>query len=127
MRLVADKIDISCPEAEIYNRLLALDNKHIVELGCGRAEKTREIAIAGINPKVTAFEVDEIALAINCETNDLPNVTFRLSGAEDIPLDDASVEVVLMFRSLHHVPLDLMETSLREIWRILKPGQQAGA
>ena len=27
-----------------------------------------------------------------------------------------------MFKSLHHVPLDLMELSLREISRVLKPG-----
>jgi ubiquinone/menaquinone biosynthesis C-methylase UbiE len=29
---------------------------------------------------------------------------------------------VMMFKSLHHVPMELMETSLREIRRVLKPG-----
>jgi SAM-dependent methyltransferase len=27
-----------------------------------------------------------------------------------------------MFKSLHHVPIELMETSMREIKRVLKPG-----
>jgi ubiquinone/menaquinone biosynthesis C-methylase UbiE len=52
---------------------------------------------------------------------DLPNVNFGLSGAQDIPLDDESVDVVFMFKSLHHVPTELMEQSLREIWPVLKP------
>ena len=49
-------------------------------------------------------------------------MTFGLAGAEDIPLEDASVDVVFMFKSLHHVPVDLMDQSLREIRRVLKPG-----
>ena len=122
MRLVAEKIDQNCRESDIYNRLLALDNKHIVELDCGRAEKTRDIATSGVNRQVTAFEVDEIAHKINLGITDLPNVKFCLSGAQNIPLDDESADVVFMFKSLHHVPLELMEPSLREISRVLKPG-----
>ena len=122
MRLAAENIELHCSESDIYNRLLTLDNKHIVELGCGRAEKTRDIASSGVNRQVTAFEVDEIAHGMNLEMTDLPNVKFGLSGAQSIPLDDDSVDVVLMFKSLHHVPLELMEPSLREVRRILKPG-----
>ena len=32
-----------------------------------------------------------------------------------------TVDVVLMFKSLHHVPVDLMDQALREIRRVLKP------
>jgi len=49
-------------------------------------------------------------------------VTFALAGAQEIPLDDDSVDVVFMFKSLHHVPIELMEPSMREIRRVLKPG-----
>lgn len=122
MRIAAEQIDVNCPEPEIYNRLLSLDNKHILELGCGSAEKTRNIATSGANRKITALEVDELAHQKNLLVTDLPNVTFILAGAEDIPLDDESVDVVFMFKSLHHVPLELMEPSLREIRRALKPG-----
>ena len=44
-------------------------------------------------------------------------MTFGLAGAEDIPLGDESVDVVFMFKSLHHVPVDLMDQSMREIRR----------
>jgi ubiquinone/menaquinone biosynthesis C-methylase UbiE len=122
MKIAAEHINVNCPESEIYNRLLSLDGKHILELGCGSAEITRNIATSGVDRKITALEVDEIAHEKNLQISDLPNVMFGLSGAQDIPLEDESVDVVLMFKSLHHVPLDLMEPSMREIRRVLKPG-----
>ncbi len=122
MKIAAEQIDVTCPESEIYNELLALDGKHILELGCGSAEITRNIATSGADRKITAFEVDEIAHHKNLQITDLPNVTFGLSGAQEIPLEDESVDVVFMFKSLHHVPLELMEPSMREIRRVLKQG-----
>ena len=122
MRIAVDQIERSCPEADIYNQLLVLDDRHILELGCGSAIITRDIASAGANRKITALEVDEIAHANNLQIADLPNVTFDLAGAQAIPLEDATVDVVLMFKSLHHVPLDQMDVAMREINRVLKPG-----
>lgn len=122
MKLEAEHIEINCPEAVIYNRLLPLDNKHIVELGCGYAHKTRDIATSGINRRITALEVDRIAHESNLQLGDLPNVKFMLSGAQAIPLDDECADIVIMFKSLHHVPVELMEPSIKEVWRVLKPG-----
>ena len=122
MKIAASQIDITCPEADIYNRLLSLDNKHMVELGCGAANITRNIAESGSNRKISAFEVDEIAHQKNLQIDDLQNVTFGLAGAQDIPLQDESVDVVFMFKSLHHVPVELMSASMQEIRRVLKPG-----
>lgn len=122
MKIAAENIDISCPETEVYHRLLSLDGKHILELGCGSAAITRDIATSGPDRKVTALEVDEVAHEINLQITDLPNVSFGLHGAEDIPLEDETVDVVFIFKSLHHVPLDLMDQSMREIRRVLRPG-----
>ena len=122
MKIAVERIDVNCPEAEIYDRLLVLDGKHILELGCGSADITRNIASAGAGRKITALEVDEIAHGKNLQITDLPNVTFGLAGAQDIPLEDEAVDVVFMFKSLHHVPLDLMDPAMREIRRVLKPG-----
>ena len=122
MKIAASQIDITCPEADIYNRLLSLDHKHLVELGCGAARITRDIAESGFGRKISAFEVDEIAHQKNRQIDDLQNVTFGLAGAQDIPLQDESVDVVFMFKSLHHVPVELMSASMQEIRRILKPG-----
>ncbi len=120
MKITTDKIDVNCPEPDIYNRLLSLDNKHILELGCGSAAITRNIASTGKNRNITALEIDEKAHDKNCQITDLPNVTFMLSGAQKIPLEDESVDVVFLFKSLHHVPLDLMKNAMLEISRVLK-------
>ena len=122
MKISTQQVEINCPESDIYDRLLTLDGKHILELGCGSAEITRNIATAGENRKITALEVDVIAHDKNLQITDLPNVTFDLAGAQQIPLQDESVDIVLMFKSLHHVPLELMEPSMIEIRRVLKPG-----
>ena len=122
MNIMAEQIDVNCPESDIYNRLLSLDNKHILELGCGSAEITRNIATSGTGRKITAFEVDKIAHEYNLQITDLPNVTFGLAGAQEIPLETDSVDIVFMFKSLHHVPLELMDQSMREIRRVLKAG-----
>jgi len=125
MRIAAPEITLTCAEPDIYNRLLTLDGRHILELGCGKAEKTRVIATSGAGRMVTALEVDKIAHRNNLATNNLANVEFMLAGAQDIPLADASVDVVMMFKSLHHVPMALMDQSMHEIARVLKPGGYA--
>ncbi len=121
MKIASEKIQLNCLESDIYNRL-ELDNKHILELGCGGAIKTRDIATTGVNRQLSALEVDEIAYEKNLLIKDLPNVTFTLAGAQDIPLQDETVDVVFMFKSLHHVPVDMMEKAMLEIRRVLKPG-----
>jgi ubiquinone/menaquinone biosynthesis C-methylase UbiE len=115
-------IDRTCPEREIYEQLLALDGKDILELGCGKAEITRAIASEGRDRRITALEVDEIQHRNHLGIDDLPNVRFVLAGAEAIPTPDASFDVVFMFKSLHHVPMELMDQALAEIRRVLRPG-----
>lgn len=115
----------TCPEPEIFERLLSLDGAQILELGCGRALLTRRIATTGSARSVLALEVDETQHRANLAIDDLPNVRFALGGAQSIPAADASVDVVFMFKSLHHVPPELMATALREIARVLRPGGHA--
>ena len=121
MKLKSDNIETTCLEADVYHRLLDLDRKHILELGCGNAVITRDIATGGPGRTITALDVDEVAHEKNLQITDLPNVTFGLGGAEDIPLPEESVDVVFMFKSLHHVPIELMDQSMREIQRVLRP------
>jgi len=110
------------PEPALFEQLLDLDHKDILELGCGSARLTRLIAEAGPGRRITALEVDRIQHGLNLAIDDLPNVQFDLAGAENIPHADASIDVVFMFKSLHHVPLDLMDDAMAEIARVLRPG-----
>jgi ubiquinone/menaquinone biosynthesis C-methylase UbiE len=111
-----------CKDSAVYPQLLPLAGASILELGCGRAELTRTIAREYPDARVTALEVDTIQHALNVRDNDLPNVSFAEGGAQDIPVPTSSVDVVLMFKSLHHVPTELLGQALREIHRVLVPG-----
>lgn len=109
-------------EREIFDSVLPLQGAHILELGCGKAEKTRSIAQGGKVASIMALEVDRLQHAKNLQISDLANVTFSLGGAEAIPAADNSFDIVIMFKSLHHVPMEVMDKALAEIHRVLKPG-----
>lgn len=106
-------------EAEIVNELLPLSGARVVELGCGAAELTRVMAKKAAH--VLAFEVDEAQLAANQTIENLPNVQFAYGGAEKIQAPDDSVDIVVMLKSLHHVPAELHDAAFAEIFRVLKP------
>lgn len=109
-------------EFEVIAAELSLQNANVLELGCGRAEKTRKIATAGKVASIVAMEVDEIQHGKNLQIGDLANVTFCQGAAEAIPADDAAFDIVLMFKSLHHVPGAVVDQAFSEIRRVLKPG-----
>ena len=109
-------------EVKLMLEQLPFDGAQVLELGCGKAEKTRLLAEKGRVSGILALEVDTIQHERNLQIADLPNVQFRHAGAEAIPAKDNSIDIVLMFKSLHHVPMELMDQALSEIARVLKPG-----
>lgn len=122
MKIAEPDNDVLCDEFDVIAGELPLGNATVLELGCGKAEKTRKIATAGKVDSLVAMEVDEIQHAKNLQIDDLPNVSFRQGAAESIPADDASFDIVMMFKSLHHVPVSAMDRAFDEIRRVLKPG-----
>jgi len=122
MRIQASTADGVINEAEIYNRLLPLAGARIIELGCGAAFHTRAIAESGRPASIRACEVDTIQHEKNLAITDLPSVTFIHAGAQAIPAEEGSADIVMMFKSLHHVPLKEMDKAMQEIRRVLRPG-----
>lgn len=114
--------DTLLPETEIYQQLLPLKGARIIELGCGGARHTRHIAENHHPDSIMACEVDQVQLQKNLAMAPLPNLHFVPAGAEAIPAECASADIVMMFKSLHHVPVNAMDTALREIARVLRPG-----
>jgi len=122
MMIDCELIEKTCPEPDIFESVLELNNKKILELGCGNARLTRLIATTGTGRQLVATEVDQIQHDKNLLIDDLSNVEFKLGGGESINAEDNTFDVVFMFKSLHHVPLDLMDQVFIEIKRVLKPG-----
>ena len=125
MQLLSEDCTRVSGDRERLESLLELDGKRLVELGCGAAANTRMLAQGGPDREVIAFEVDERQHTSNLAAPPLPNLRFLYGGAESIDLPAASVDVVCMFKSLHHVPRPAMDQALREVARLLKPGGKA--
>ena len=77
-----------------------LRGKAVVDVGCGDGAFVRALAAAGAD--AIGIEVSEDAVA-QARAND-PDHRYELGGAERLPLEDASVDVATLMRSLHHVP-----------------------
>ncbi len=122
-----------CNELDLIAQHLPLENATVLELGCGKAQMTRRIAERFPTARIIATEVDQIQHANNLETQrslsevegNYHNIEFKLGGAQAIDVPDNSIDVVFMFKSLHHVPPTLMAQALQEIARVLKPGGMA--
>lgn len=109
-------------EAGFMAQHLPLRGARIVELGCGKAELARHLLEQHKVAGVTGFEVDARQHAANAAAPPVRGLRFALGGAERIPMADSSSDGVMMLKSLHHVPMPLMDQAMGEIARILVPG-----
>ena len=100
--------------------LLNVSGLTLVDVGCGAAANSRELA--GLGATVEGVEPDAIQAAKNRDATSLPGLTLHEGFAEQLPFAARSVDGVLFFRSLHHVPITAMDAALREAVRVLKPG-----
>lgn len=110
-----------CNELDLIGQHLPLAGATVLELGCGTARMTRLLVERFPIARLIATEVDQIQHAKNLASEHPATIEFREGGAQAIDLPDNSVDVVFMFKSLHHVPRELMAQALREIARVLKP------
>lgn len=87
----------------------------ILELGAGTGKLTSELVALGHD--VLATDPDEAMLEVLRER--VPGVRARVGSAEQVPLGDRSVDVVVAAQCFHWFDLD---AALPEIARVLKPG-----
>lgn len=108
-------------ELSVLSGLVPLDAQAIIELGCGSAGLARALLLRHPHCRVTALEVDERQHAKNLAAPQ-PGLQFVAAGAQSIPFADASFDLALMLKSLHHVPLPLLAQALGETARVLRAG-----
>ncbi len=109
-------------ELELLDDLVPLSGQRLIELGCGAAGLARRLLQRHPDARVTGLEVDERQHAKNLAAPATPGLRFVAAGAQAIPFADGSFDGALMLKSLHHVPLALMDAALAEVRRVLLPG-----
>lgn len=108
-------------ELQVLSDLVPLEDRRIIELGCGNARLARQLLQAYPTSHVTGLEVDERQHAKNLAAPQ-EGLSFVAAGAQAVPFPDASFDLALMLKSLHHVPLPLLDQALSEVARVLRPG-----
>ena len=111
-------------ELELLAELLAAPlplqrGPDIIELGCGSARLARALLQRFPACRVTALEVDATQHAKNLAAPQ-PGLDFVAAAAQAVPCADASFDLALMLKSLHHVPLPAMDAALAEARRVLR-------
>ncbi|MBK1687359.1 class I SAM-dependent methyltransferase [Rubrivivax gelatinosus] len=109
-------------EYEVLSALVPLAGRRIVELGCGDARLVRGVLQRHPDCRVTALEVDTVQHAKNLAAPPTSGLCFVDGRAEAVPAPDASFDLALMLKSLHHVPIPAMAQALAEAARVLAPG-----
>ncbi|KAM4023878.1 uncharacterized protein ACNLHF_024828 [Anomaloglossus baeobatrachus] len=88
-----------------------------VDVGCGTGQNTKILAshfqnVLGVD--VSEAQIEEAKIAVN-----FPNTTFRVSPAEEISVDDESVDLLTAHAAVHWFDIGKF---MKEVDRILKPG-----
>jgi len=104
---------------DVMAELVPLEGAQVLDIGCGNGRITRLIAacgarVIGIDPGRSQIDTARGSEPLNGER-------YVMGTAENLPLSDASADVVFFFNSLHHVPERAMDAALDEAHRALKP------
>ena len=114
-------MDLIDDELTLLETLAPLQGARLVEAGCGAAPLARELLRRHPDAELVGLEVDERQLAKNLLAP-AERLRFERAGAQEIPFADARFDGALMLKSLHHVPMPLMDRALAELARVLRPG-----
>jgi ubiquinone/menaquinone biosynthesis C-methylase UbiE len=106
-------------DLSVLERMVDPGGKDVVDIGCGGGALARELV--GRGARVVGVDVSEqqLAPAISCDGES--GARYLVGRAQQLPLDDGSVDVAVFMRSLHHVPPEDLTLALGEARRVLRP------
>jgi ubiquinone/menaquinone biosynthesis C-methylase UbiE len=109
----------------VFDRLVAASGAHrgerVLDVGCGTGYFSRRIAGA-VSPDGTVVGIDPSEPMLAYATQHAPaNCTFQVAGAEDLPFEDASFDLIVSSLAFHHIPTEQRGDAVREMFRVLRP------
>jgi SAM-dependent methyltransferase len=109
----------------MLERLVPPAGKDVLDIGCGGGALVRELSRRGARMLGVEISAEQLGPALaHADAPPVPETTparYLIGAAQALPLDDASVDVAVFMRTLHHVPLPDLAEALREARRVLRP------
>lgn len=106
--------------AQIAAELIGKSHRRALDVGCGDGKFTR--VLAAMCREVSGIDIKDGKVAEARQTAQAAglDIDFRVATAEDLPIADASLDLVVFSNSLHHLPHP--DVALGEALRVLVPG-----
>lgn len=104
--------------AEVLKEYLDLAGKQVLDVGSGEGHLTRMMTRAGA--RVIGLECTPRQLEKAFTYDKVGDETYVDAYGQDLPFADAAFDIVVMFNSLHHIPIDDQFQALCEAARVLK-------
>jgi len=105
---------------ERINAGINLQDKHVLEIGCGNGAKS--VRLATMCSRLSAIDPEVAAIATAKESYAAGNLDYAIGRAEDLKFSSRSFDVVIFSLSLRHVPIEKMSKALMEASRVTKQG-----
>ncbi len=110
-------------ETEHYQRYLSvrslIKDKVVLDAACGEGYGSN--IIASVAKHVTGVDIDEDTIErAKSNYGSQSNISFLQASIEALPVPDNSVDVVVSFETIEHVPEEVQHKFLQEISRVLK-------
>ena len=102
----------------MLERLVAPAGTDVLDIGCGSGALVRELCARGARAR--GLEISEAQLAGARERDPDGPDRYLVGRAEALPLPDASLDIVVFMRALHHIPVEAMTAALGEARRVLR-------
>ncbi len=102
----------------MLERLVEPAGKDVVDIGCGGGALVRELSAR--TARVVGVEISEAQLAPARARDDGGGARYLVGSAQQLPLEDDSMDVAVFMRTLHHVPPPLLMRALGEAGRVLR-------
>ena len=105
---------------EVMSVLVPLSGLVALDIGCGEGRITR--LLAGAGARVTGIEPGPQQIKRALAQPNVAGETYVAGSAEALDIASGSIDLVVFFNSLHHVPVAVMDRALSESARVLRAG-----
>ena len=96
---------------DVLVEAVPISGRTVIDVGCGDGALVKRLRAAGADALGLDLDVERAREAD-------PDGRYLAAGGEALPLEDASVDVAILMRSLHHIPDP--DAALRELRRVVR-------